>query len=173
MKLDQLLLSNHHVHVTKHITINGDTETVISNLFVVTGLVRVALLVGIVETATLAANVTDCWFDLFPTAGVSVPLTTQAAAPAMSAFEVGSAIIKAREAGQIANILRANVGMLLEEDADYKEPFKSFIVGKDSDAVTQIRFMYTTNDDYSAQTGVIHFEAIYEPITNGALLTPA
>jgi len=173
MKADGLFLAYHHVHRTKHITINGNAAIVVSNLFVVTGLVRVVTLFGLVETATLGANVTDCWFDLFPTAGVSVPLTTEAAAPAMSAFEVGSAIIKSREAGQIATVLQANVGMFLEEDADYKFPFKSFLVGKKSTAVTQIRFMYTTNANLSAETGKIHFETIYEPISNGSKIEPA
>lgn len=173
MKIEDAILAYHHIHRTKHITIDGDTETVVSNLFVVAGLVRIIRLHGIVETATLGANVTDCWFDLFPTGGVSVPLTKEVGAPAMSAHEVGSAIIKAREAGEIATILRANVGMFLEEDADYKHPFKSFLVGKDSDAVTQIRFMYTTNADLGAETGVIHFGVIYEIITTGSKLTPA
>jgi len=172
-KIDDAILAYHHIHRTKHITINGDTETVVSNLFKVTGLVRVIFLGGVVETATLGANVTDCWFDLFPTAGASVPLTKELGAPAMSAFEVGSAIVKSMVAGEIANVLRANVGMFLEEDADYKFPFKSFLVGKDSDAVTQIRFMYTTNADLGAETGELDFEVIYEPITNGSGIVPA
>ena len=171
-KADEILLAYHHIHIHKHLTINGNNETVTTNLFTVTGLVRVVTLLGFVETATLGSNVTDCWWDLFPTAGASVPLTKQAGAPAMTVFEVGSAIIKAREAVQIASVLRANVGMFLEEDAVYKHPFKTFIVGKDSDAVTNIRFMYTTTANLSAQTGVIHFEIIYEPISNGALVAP-
>ena len=171
---DRLLLAYHHIHRTKHIAINGNATTVTSNLFVLTGLVRVVFLGGIVETATLGSNVTDCWFDLFPTAGASVALTgVTTPAPAMSNFEVGSAIIKAREAVEDATILRANVAMFLEEDADYKKPFKSFIVGKDSDAVTQIRFIYTTTADLQAETGEIHFEVIYEPITTGSKLVPA
>lgn len=171
-KSDRILLAYHHIHRTKHLTVNGNAETVTTNLFVLTGLVRVLTLFGLVETATLGSNVTDCWFDLFAASG-SVPLTLEAGAPAMTAFEVGSAIIKAREAGEVAIVLRANVAMFLEEDADYKHPFKSFLVGKDSDAVTNIRFMYTTTADLSAQNGVIHFEVIYEPISNGAKLTPA
>lgn len=173
MKIDEAILAYHHIHRTKHITINGNAETVTSNLFKITGVVRVVFLAGVVETATLGSNVTDCWFDLFPTGGASVPLTKQVGAPAMSDFEVGSAIIKAQEAAQIANVLRANVGMFLEEDADYKHPFKSFLVGKDSDAVTQIRFIYTTTANLSAETGEIDFEVIYEPITNGSGITPA
>jgi len=138
-KIDDAILAYHHIHRNKSITINGNNETVTSNLFKITGIARVLFLGGVVQTATIGSNVTDCWFDLFPTGGASVPLTKQVGAPAMSDFEVGSAIIKADIAGNIASVLRANVGMFLEEDADYKKPFKTFLVGKDNDAVTQIR----------------------------------
>jgi len=173
MKIDDAILAYHHVHRNKSITINGNNETVTSNLFKITGIVRVIFLCGVVQTDTLGSDVTDCWFDLFPTGGASVALTKQVGAPSMSNFEVGSAIIKADIAGNIASVLRANAGMFLEEDADYKKPFKSFLVGKDNSAVTQIRFMYTTTANLSAETGEINFQIIYCPITSGSAVVPA
>ncbi len=173
MKIDRAIVEGHLYHSHKHITINGDTETVVSNLFVVTGIVRVFTLYGYVETATLDAAITACWWDLFPTAGASVPLTKEAGAPAMSDFEVGSLIIKDDIAANMATVKRANAGIFLEESSNYKKPFKPFIVGKKNGAVTQIRFMYTAGGAYGASTGKIDFIVVWEPVSDDGELTPA
>lgn len=170
---DRILTHDLGIIRTKHLAINGNNNTFVSNLFKVTGLVRVLSLVGTVETAALGSNVTDCWWDLYSTNGSSALTGTTTPAPAMTGFQVGSAIIKAEKAAEDATILQADVPMFLEEDADYKKPFKSFIVGKDAAAETLIRFMYTTNANLSTDNGIIHFEVKYEPITSGSKIEPA
>ncbi|GAI10841.1 unnamed protein product [marine sediment metagenome] len=173
MKIDRTIAEDHLYIAVKHLTINGNAAQIFSNLFVVTGVVRVFYIYGIVETATLAADVTACYFDVFPTAGAAVELTKIVAAPAMSSFEVGSGIIKSQEAAQIATVLRANVAMFAEEDADFKKVAKPFILGKKSGAVTNVRFVYTTGTDLTEETGVIHFEAQWQPLSSDGALVPA
>lgn len=175
---DRILTAGRITYRTKHIAIDADgtgngAVEFPNNLFVLTGLVRVLSLEGIVEDAALHADVTACWFDLFPTAGASVALTKESGAPAMSSFEVGSFIVKDDIASNIATVKRANVAMFLEETAAFQNPYKPFWVGKKNGAVTQIRFMYTTNADLQAEDGVIHFEVAYRPISVGSSLVPA
>jgi len=172
MKLDRAIAEDHLYLATKHLTINGNNAQILSNLFLVTGVVRVFYIYGIVETAALAADVTDCYFDIFPTAGAAVELTKIVGAPAMSSFEVGSGIIKTQEVGQIVTVLRANVAMFAEEDAAYRKIAKPFIAGKQSGAVTHIRFVYTTTTDLSEETGVIHFVAQWQPLSSDGDLVP-
>ncbi|GAJ03323.1 unnamed protein product, partial [marine sediment metagenome] len=135
--------------------------------------VRVFYIYGIVETAALAADVTLCYLDIFPTGGPAVEITKSGASPAMSNFEIGSGVIKTQEAGQIITVLRANVAMFAEEDADFKKVAKPFIAGKKSGAVTNIRFVYTTGTDLTLQTGVIHFVAQWQPLSSDGALVPA
>lgn len=173
MKIDRAIAEDHLYIATKHITVNENAAQALKNLFVVTGVVRVFYIYGIVETAALADDVTDCYFDIFPTAGAAVEITKIIGAPAMSLFEVGSGIIKTQEVAQIATVLRANVAMFAEEDADFRKVAKPFIAGKKSGAVTNIRFVYTTTTDLTEATGVIHFVAQWQPLSSDGALVPA
>jgi len=173
VKIDRTIAEDHLYLAVKHVTINGNAAQIFSNLFVVTGIVMVFYIYGVVETAALAADVTDCYFDIFPTAGAAVEINKIVGAPAMSSFEVGSGIIKTQEAAQIATALRANIAIFAEEDTDFKRVAKPFIAGKKSGAVTHIRFVYTTTTDLTEETGVIHFEAQWQPLSSDGALVPA
>ena len=176
-KIDRAIAEGHLFIVHKHITMDADlsngTNQSNEDLFTITGIVRVLRLYGYVETAALNTDVTLAYFDTFPTGGAAVELTKAALAPDISSYEVGSLLIKGQQAGAILNALRANVAMLLEEDADYKKTGKSFIVGKKNGAVTTIRFNWSSDTDHTSQTGVIDFIAVWEPVSDDGELVPA
>jgi len=156
----------------KTLTINGNGAT-LAGLFVVTGVVSIHLLEGVVVTAALAADLTACQLDIFPTAGAAVIMTKTAGAPAISSFEVGSLIGKYSDVAQILDVKRANVAMFQEAGVALQAiPFE-FHVGKKSGAVTTIRFLYTAGADYAAETGAIKWHATWSAISSDGLLVSA
>jgi len=154
MRID-IGLQKKTTHSDKTITINGDTATIFVPLYTITGVVYIRHLYGIVETATLAANLTAAYLDIFPTGGAAVVMTKIAGAPAISDFEEGSILYKNSDAGDILDVQQANVAMFLEAGVALEDVPFPFIVGKKVGAVTSIRFSYIAGADYQAETGQI------------------
>ncbi len=174
MKIDHAISKNHTRLAKKLLTINSNTGSPEqASLFVITGLVLVYHIDGHTETATLAAAVTAVYLDIFPTGGAAVVLTKIAGAPAISSFEVGSYIGKDREAAQILTAARANVAIFEEQDNALQEIRKPFVLGKKSGAVTTVRMVYTAGGDYTSETGKVHWQIEWVPISDDGFIEPA
>ena len=174
MKMDHAISSGHTRFAEKLLTINSNTGSPeYASLFILTGLVLVYHIDGHVENAALAAALTAVYLDSFPTGGAAVALTKIAGAPAISDFEVGSYLGKDREAGQILTAARANVAIFEEQDNALQEIRKPFVLGKKSGAVTTVRMVYTAGGDYTSETGKVHWQAEWVPISDDGFVEPA
>lgn len=174
MKVDHAISVGHTRRSKKLLNINSNAGSPeYASLFTLTGIVRVYIIDGHVENATLAAALTLCYLDTFPTGGAAVALTKVAASPAISGFEVGSYLLKDRESAQILTVARANVAIFEEADNALQHILKPFVLGKKSGAVTTVRFVYTAGGDYTSENGRIHWEIVWEPISDDGLLVPA
>ena len=174
MKIDHAITQGHVSHALKLLAINSNAGSPeYADLFILTGLILIHHIDGHVENATLAASLTLCYFDIFPTGGAAVELTKAAASPAISNFEIGSYVSKDREAAQNMTAARANVAIFEEEDSSLRESRKPFVAGKKSGAVTTIRFVYTAGGNYTAENGRIHFDVLWEPISDDGNLVAA
>ncbi len=174
MKLDHAIASRHVRFAKKLLTINSNAGSPeYASLFTITGLVLVYNIDGHTETAALAAAITAVYLDIFPTAGTPVVLTKISGAPAISSFEVGSYLVKDREAGQILTVARANVAIFEEQDNVMQEILKPFALGKKSGAVTTVRMVYTAGGDYSSETGKIHWQIHWIRISEDGFVEPA
>ena len=174
MKIDHAISSGHVRTAKKLLTINSNAGSPeLASLFTITGIVFVYNIDGHTETATLAAAVTAVYLDIFPTGGAAGALTKIAGGPAISGFEVGSYLVKDREAGQILTAARANVAIFEEQDNTLQEILKPFVLGKKSGAVTTVRMVYTAGGDYSSETGQVHWQVDWIPISDDGFVEPA
>lgn len=174
MKIDHSISPLGHVRSAKKLlTINSNAGSPeLASLFEITGLVVVHALHGVVETAALAASITGVYLDVFPTAGAAVVLTKIAGGPALSSFEASSLLVKDKEAAQILTVSRANVAIFEEADATFREVIKEFHLGKKSGAVTTVRMVYTAGGDYTSETGQIHWEIVWEAVSDDGMVVP-
>ncbi|MBA7662298.1 hypothetical protein ES703_70326 [subsurface metagenome] len=172
MKLDRAKGFVVH-HTDKTITINGNTAPITAGLFVVTGIAKIISLRGDVITAQLAANLTACQLDIFPTGGASVALTKVAGAPAIDSFEVGSLLGKFADVDKILNVKRANVAIYAESGLNLEDIPYTFKVGKKNGVVTTIRFLYTAGGDYSLETGQIVWHCEWQPSSHDGHIAAA
>ena len=174
MKLDHAIASRHVRFAKKLLTINSNTGSPeLASLFIITGLVLVYNIDGHIENAALPAAVTAVYLDIFPTGGAAVALTKIAGAPAISDFEAGSYLVKDREAAQILTVARSNVAIFEEQDNVLQEILKPFALGKKSGAVTTVRMVYTAGGDYTSETGKIHWQIHWVPISDDGFVEPA
>lgn len=124
------------LHVVQTFAGGGGGST---NLFRVHGIVEIQFIYGVVKT-NLNADVDNVSLDVFPTAGVLVALAAlvdSASAPA------GSMFVKATKAAD-ALILKSAVVPFIDEQADWRSPFVSTIIGEQGDGTaTYIRSTYS------------------------------
>lgn len=110
-----------------------------TQLFRVKGVVQLDFIFGVVVTS-LSADVDNLSLDVFPTGGALVALATlidSASAPA------GSIFVKQTDAGD-ALVLKSAAVPFISENANWREPFVSTIIGAQGDGTaTYIRCTYS------------------------------
>jgi len=140
---------------------NGGANTYEDNLFTITGIIQINSIYGYVITA-ISANVTVAYLDLFPTAGAAIEITDNGGT-AISSIKVDSLLIKQAIATTAIGVYDSNLCYVAEVSTNFNKSFKPFIVAKKDGAVTNIRFVYTTN---GGATGRIHWHLEWKPLSD-------
>jgi hypothetical protein len=148
----------------KNLTLNANNTTVSTNLFEVTGIVKIQYLYGYINTV-LSSNITAAYWDLYD--GSTAVELTDNAGTVLSAAPVGSLILK-ESAATDPLVYYASTTPYLSESSGYKDPRTEFIVGS-SAATTYIRFTYTTTD--TPASGVIHFHVKWSDLSDNSYVT--
>lgn len=162
-------ISGFGVTLTNSKTLSGNNTTVVTPIFHIIGTVEVLALWGTITTALGANNTATYWRLNDQTSQLNITLNT---GTTISAFTVGSIIVKKNVAGGALTALNASAGRVSEPTTLETLYFSPFVaVQKTGGVTTDIEFVYTTTD--TPTSGVINFGAYYLPIGSGSRLTIA
>lgn len=164
---NNVAVQRYGLQTSKTVTLTGN-GTVALPLFHVTGSVLVNGIYGVVTTA-LGSNVTAAYWRLNDqTAQVDISLAT---GTTISSAQIGSTFTRRSTVGVALSNLASSAGTVSDPVAaavpDY---FMPFVLIKNNSAVTDIEFVYTTNN---SSAGVIKFYVNYTPLSDNGSLDPA
>jgi hypothetical protein len=145
---------------SKSLTTNATNTTVNPPIFTVTGVVEVRALWGVVTT-TLGSNQTAAYWRLNDqTAQVAISLAT---GTTMSNSDVGSIIQRTGVAATALTLSTSAAGRVTDTTSVKLQLWSPFTLVKKLNAVTQIEYVYTTNQ--SPTTGAIQFFCRWLPLS--------
>ena len=134
------------------------------NLFQVTGIVYVSLIYAHVETAT-PANKTAASLQLFPAGGAAIQITSLAGSD-ISDLPAGSLIVKDNVVANAITVDDSTLGYISEQLGFL---FSPFFAGQKVAIDTYIRLNIT---EAGPDGGLIHWHAIWTPLSDAGLLVP-
>ena len=144
---------------------NGGAAEQIFDLYTVGGTILLAS-ISCRVTTVLANNLTAAFFDFWD-GTTSIPLTLNTGV--ISSMPVGSWFGKVSIAANPMLVNNAGAGCVAEHATDMSATKQQIITAKNG-VVSKIRFRYTSA---GASSGVLIPHAIWAPLHDGAVITPA
>lgn len=158
------LTSSKGLHkISKLITLAGDEDTEVIDVFTLTGAVHVKKLEMVIESVTTLTNMTNCHFNINDGAA-DFPITKTTTCTMSSAI-VGSILLKNDVASAVAYLKDGVTGGVVETAVPNLH--YEFDIIQKSGETTTLQFVYTTTDDPIAATARVYVD--YESIGGGAL----
>jgi len=149
----------------KNITLTADGTTVSYNLFKVTGTVKISLITGVV-TSNLSGENTNCYLDVYSTNGSEK--CSKVTDCNLGALIAGSVIMRLDKKDKVL-IFQSATGPGIIDSVDVKE--EGFRILEDrtgaAHVATYLRFTHTSA---SASGGTMHFDVLYENVTDDGFL---
>lgn len=150
-----------------NVTFTGDSETVATPIFSVTGAVQVLGIYGVVTTDLGANHTAAAWRLNDQTAQVNITLNTGVD---ISAAKAGSVIVKKGLAAAAATYLNNSAGRVSEPTTLETMYFSPFVAVKKTGAATNIEYVYATTD--SPTSGAMQFFVLWYPVSADGRVTP-
>ena len=152
--------------VSTTLTVNGTNNTFNPPIYTITGAVEIRALWGVVTTA-LGSNQTAAYWRLNDqTAQPDITLNT---GTTVSSLAAGSIVAKKGLAAAALIAINNSAGRINEPTTLETNYFGPFVLTKKTAALTQIEWVYTTNQ--SPTTGAIQFFLRFLPLTTDGDVT--
>lgn len=162
---DDMLMRASGYHADKTITLSANNTTAQENIFQITGTIEIVKIRAEIVDATTLVNCTAVSLQLYDST-VAVQLTS-AGGSVISAFPVGSMLVKIGKAATAITVTSAAAGAITESTID-KKTYDQFLVTQKTGADTFVRFQYTTIDaPINAQ---LEWHCEWRPINGGTLV---
>jgi len=161
-------ITAHGLVATKTLTFTGDSATVATPIFTITGVIELLKIWG-VALVDFGTNHTDAHLRINDQTATDVVLSKTTTLD-LSAISAGATIIKNGLAAATLSYKTADAASALEPAvADEKNWTPAIIVQKTGGIQTDIEYVYTTSD--SPTSGSMQFFAGWLPLSVGASLT--